>query len=85
VIREDLRAELTNYQSKFAVVGESALSRPVPLEQRATPLRIPAATNGWDRGFADVGVRLAFTAPEEKLSERVKALAETLCIVPGGK
>jgi hypothetical protein len=30
-------------------------------------------------------VRLAFTAPEEKLSERVKALAETLCIVPGGK
>jgi hypothetical protein len=84
ISREDLRAELTNPR-KFAVIGDSALGRPIPPEQRTLPQPIPAGVSGWDRGFSDVGVRLAFTAPEENLSDKLKALAETLCLTPTGK
>jgi len=81
--RDDLRSELTNPR-KFAVMGDSALSRPAP-DQRAVPQPIPAGISGWDRGFSDVGVRLAFTAPDEDLPEKLRALAEGLCLTPSGK
>ena len=71
--------------SKFAVIGDSALSHPEAPDKSGVPQGIPVGSNGWDRGFADVGVRLAFTAPEENLAVRLKTLAETLCMPPPGQ
>ena len=81
VTREDLRTALT-IPRKFAVIGDSALSRPPASGLDAAPLTVPPGVNGWDRGFADVGIRLAFTAPDEDVLGRLKAIADTLCIAP---
>jgi len=83
--REDIRTALT-IPRKFGVIGDSALSRPTAsAEASAVPLTIPAGVNGWDRGFADVGIRLAFSAPNEDVLARLRATAETLCVSPAGR
>lgn len=48
------------------VIGGSALSPP------ELPVNKPLAVTRPDQGYADVGFRLAFTAPARSLSERVK-------------
>jgi hypothetical protein len=48
------------------VIGGSALSPPDVPYDKPLPLAHP------DEGYADVGLRLAFTAPSRSLSEKVK-------------
>lgn len=53
-------------EDQLFVIGGSALSAP---EMKSTT---PYPLGRTDRGYADVGIRLAFTAPVETLSERLK-------------
>jgi formylglycine-generating enzyme required for sulfatase activity len=73
---EDIQRFLNDTPNAVGVIGGSALSSPeLPLDK---PLLLPGARQGErlfseiDRGFSDVGLRLAFTAPARTHAERLK-------------
>jgi hypothetical protein len=61
---------------KLNVVGGSSLSPPGLWDGKAKPLgaKVPISPNDLAQGYADVGLRLAVTAPTEPLSGRLKKL-----------
>ncbi len=60
-----IRAFLAQWPNSLFVIGGSALSPP------DVPLQSPLPVVHTDVGYADVGLRLAFTAPARSLSERL--------------
>ena len=76
---DEIRRELAE-PYKFGVVGDTALSTPSRSGTLDQGLRIPSGTTGWVQGFSDIGLRLAFTAPDENLPEKLKALVRSLCM-----
>ncbi|HEX4793927.1 MAG TPA: SUMF1/EgtB/PvdO family nonheme iron enzyme [Humisphaera sp.] len=63
---EGVRDFAKEHAADLFVIGGSALSPPqVPVDK-------PLAMSKSDQGYADVGLRLAFTAPARTLAERVK-------------
>jgi|GEM_PF-1734357 len=78
-IQSRLRTFRSAHKSAFAVVGGSALSAP------NEPLDEPQAYNVFtgSRGFADVGLRLAFPAPEFSPAQRVRVLLEDAPVLGG--
>lgn len=63
---QSVRSFAEQVPQKLAVIGGSALSPPEIPVDKPLPLTHP------DQGYADVGFRLAFTAPAKSLSEQVK-------------
>ena len=63
---DGIKTFLTDTPDAIAIVGGSALS---PADQ---PLDKPIPVTRIDRGFSDVGLRLAFTAPARNDAERLK-------------
>jgi hypothetical protein len=62
----EVKSFLSNTTDAVAVIGGSAVSAPqVPVDQ---PLRADRA----DKGYSDVGLRPAFTAPTQSPAERLK-------------
>jgi hypothetical protein len=81
---EALREASNRKLDDVRVIGGSALSSPLVWDGSARsfgtsyPVRTSGAGADFARmGFADVGFRLAFTAPGEPLEEAVKRLFET--------
>lgn len=63
---QSVRSFAEQAAQKLAVIGGSALSPPEVPVDKPLPLTHP------DQAYADVGFRLAFTAPAKSLSEQVK-------------
>ena len=72
-IQTRLRAFRSAHKDAFAVVGGSALS--APDEPHDQPLSYNLFTGS--RGFADVGLRLAFPAPDYSPAQRVRVLLQS--------
>jgi len=78
-IQARLRAFRSAHKNAFAVVGGSALSAP------DEPLDEPQTYNVFtgSRGFADVGLRLAFPAPDYSPAQRVRVLLKDAPVLRG--
>jgi formylglycine-generating enzyme required for sulfatase activity len=63
---DDMKRFLSDTPDAVAVIGGSALSPADVAVDKALPVSRP------DRGYSDVGLRLAFTAPARNLAERLK-------------
>jgi hypothetical protein len=62
--------------AKLNIVGGSAMSPPSLWDGKTKPFttKVPVSGNELGSGYADVGLRLAFTAPTEPLSGKLKKL-----------
>lgn len=70
---DELSKLLAGVSGAFRVIGGSAMSSPSIAVDKPQPLNYPEAPVG----FADVGARLAFTAPAESVQVRVRRVLTT--------